>query len=157
MSSSLVPSSSSRPRTPAWPMSSSARPIMTLSSSEVCTVSSAFFSSRAPRYRATITLTPLPTPMRNPVNSETRMAVEPTAPSARGPPKRPATAISAMLNKTCNTLENISGTLKAKICRPRGPEVRSVWWLRMAKNPRSFRKKAPRADGPFPAAGTSLR
>ena len=37
----------------------------------------------APRLWATRTLTPLPMPIRNPVNSVTRRLVDPTDPSAR--------------------------------------------------------------------------
>ena len=49
------------------------------------TVSARAFLSRAPKCRAVSTLTPPDMPMRNPVNNDTKMAVEPTEPRAMGP------------------------------------------------------------------------
>ena len=89
------------------------------------TVSAKAFLSRAPKCRAVSTLTPPDMPMRNPVNSDTRMAVEPTAPRAMGPANRPTTAMSAILKRTCKRLERIRGKLNRKICFPKGPRVRS--------------------------------
>ena len=96
-------------------------------SSEVCTVARVSFSLFAPTQRATSTFTPVPTPIRKPVNSVTRMVVEPTAPSAAEPANRPTTAMSDMLNSTCSTFEIISGRLKKRICFPRRPCVKSCF------------------------------
>ena len=49
--------------------------------------------------------------------------VEPTAPSAVDPAKRPTTATSDILNSTCSRLESASGRLTRKICLARGPSV----------------------------------
>ena len=65
-------------------------------------------------------------PMRKPVNSDTRIVVEPTAPSAADPANRPTTAISDMLKSTCNTFESMSGMLKWTMEGSRGPSVREI-------------------------------
>ena len=54
------------------------------------------------------------------------MLVEPTAPNAVEPEKRPTTAKSDILNKTCNKLEAIKGRLKTNISFARGPAVKSL-------------------------------
>ena len=59
--------------------------------------------SPAPRCWATLTLTALPMPIIKPVNSVTRIAVEPTAPSASALENLPTTATSAILNSTCRS------------------------------------------------------
>ena len=93
--------------------------------SEVCTASCTSWSCRAPIYRATTTLTPLPMPIRKPVNSVTRIEVDPTDPSASGPANCPTTATSDMLNSTCSTFVAISGRENRIICWTSGPCVRS--------------------------------
>ena len=80
-------------------------------------------SCRAPRYCATRTLTPLDRPIRKPVKSVTSVDVEPTEPSAVALENFPTTATSAILNGTCSSCENISGTLNRKIFRSSDPSV----------------------------------
>ena len=79
--------------------------------------------SRAPRCCAAWTLTALPMPMRNPVNSDTRIVVDPTAPKASALENLPTTATSAMLNSTCKSCDSISGTLNRSIFFQREPCV----------------------------------
>ena len=79
--------------------------------------------SRAPRCRATQTLTALPIPIRKPVNRDTRIVVEPTAPKASLLENLPTTATSAMLNSTCKSWDSISGILKNNIFFQRDPSV----------------------------------
>ena len=82
--------------------------------------------SSSPMYLAINTLTPLPIPIRNPVNKVTKMVVEPTAPSAMSPENLPTTAISDMLNNTCKMFDAISGKLNKKIFFQRDPVVKSI-------------------------------
>ena len=79
----------------------------------------------APRCCATRTLTALPIPMRNPVNNDTRMVVDPTAPKASALENLPTTATSAILKSTCKSWDSISGTLKRNIFFHREPSV--IW------------------------------
>ena len=95
-------------------------------SSEVCTVSTVSRRRFAPRCCATSTFTPLPRPIRKPVNSETSIEVEPTEPSACALAKLPTTATSAMLKVTCNICDIISGMLKRNIFRQSEPCVMSI-------------------------------
>lgn len=125
ISSGLVPSRWSTPRVPARPIPHSAMPISSESSAAVATVCRVPSASRAPIWRAVTTLMPLPSPIRKPVNRLTSVVVEPTAPSATEPEKRPTTAISDILNSTCSRLEAISGRLNSRICLYREPLVRS--------------------------------
>ena len=71
--------------------------------------------SLAPRCCATRTFTALPIPIRKPVNSDTRMVVDPTAPNASALENLPTTATSAILNKTCKSCDSMSGMLKRSI------------------------------------------
>lgn len=66
---------------------------------------------------------PLLRPMRKPVNRVTKMLVEPTEPRAVEPAKRPTTATSDMLKRTCSRLDRTSGRLTRRICLARGPSV----------------------------------
>ena len=131
-----MPSSISSVGVNAKPSASSRSPVISSSSAEVCTVSDTSRCRSAPRYRATVTFTPLPMPIMKPVNSDTRIVVEPTAPRASAPAKRPTTAMSDMLNSTCSTLESISGRLKRTMDGNSGPSVRDrLRELNMAVNP----------------------
>ena len=100
ISTSLVFKSSSSGRAKTTPIMSSSTPISAESMHEVCTVSSVSRSLREPRYIAVRAFMPLPMPMRKPVNRNTSVAVEPTAPSASAPANCPTTAISDILKST---------------------------------------------------------
>ena len=67
---------------------------------------------------------PLLRPIKKPVNSVTKILVDPTAPSAVDPANRPTTATSDMLNSTCSRLDRASGRLTRRICFASGPSVR---------------------------------
>ena len=125
MSSGLVPISARMLLANTTPTASSSVPARTHTSADAWTVSASSRFAFAPKWRATSTFTPLERPMSSPVNSDTRMTVEPTAPKAMVPANRPTTATSAMLNSTCSRFDKISGTLNASTCFPRGPVVRS--------------------------------
>ena len=79
------------------------QPAARQSTNEVRMAAAVLALSRAPRCHAIRTLTALPMPMRKPVNSVTRMVVEPTAPRASALENLPTTATSAMLNSTCKS------------------------------------------------------
>ena len=61
--------------------------------------------------------------MRKPVKRVTKVEVEPTAPSAVEPAKRPTTATSDMLKRICSRLDSTSGRLTSRICLASGPSV----------------------------------
>ena len=75
-------------------------PMSRQSSSAVWMLSMTSRFSFAPKCCATMTLTPLPMPIKKPVKSETNIVVEPTAPRASALENLPTTATSAMLNST---------------------------------------------------------
>ena len=62
-----------------------------------------------------------------PVNRVTKMLVEPTEPRAVEPAKRPTTATSDMLKRTCSRLDRTSGRLTRRICLARGPRSVTLW------------------------------
>ena len=113
--SSLVFSSSSIGAASARHSAAIRSPIRVHRIREVWTQLRVSSSRFAPRYWATRTLTPLPRPIRKPVNRVTRVEVEPTEPRAAALENFPTTATSAILNSTCSSWEKISGTLKRKI------------------------------------------
>ena len=135
ISSGLVFSALRIPPAKPQPMPSSTSPAAAQVSAAEWTVSERFFRSPAPKWCATSTLTPPANPMRKPVNRDTRMVVEPTAPNAVEPANRPTTATSAILNNTCNRLEKIRGMLNRKIFFPSGPVVRSACAVFMSPAP----------------------
>ena len=69
------------------------------------------FFDFAPMKYAMITFTPPPIPIKRPVNKNKSCDVEPTDPSGIEPAKRPTTAMSAILKRTCKRFEKINGTL----------------------------------------------
>ena len=83
-------------------------------------------SSRLPTKLAITTFTPLPIPIKKPVNSVTKIAVEPTEPKAFSfiVEKLPTTAISEILNNTCKILEAIRGILNKNIPFHKLPSVK---------------------------------
>ena len=79
--------------------------------------------SFAPRCCAIRTLTALPMPIRKPVNSVTRMVVEPTAPKASALEYLPTIATSAILKSTCKSCDSMSGALKINMFFHSEPSV----------------------------------
>ena len=125
MRSSFVPSSSSSERQKSIAPTMTKSPVNIQIMKAVCIESEISFLFSVPMQRATMTLTPLPMPISMPVKSVTSIAVEPTEPSAPEPANLPTTAISDILNNTCNIFENISGRLNRRIFFGREPVVRS--------------------------------
>lgn len=80
-------------------------------------------------------MTPLPRPIRKPVNRKMSVVVEPTEPMAAELEKRPTTARSTMLKSICKRLVNIRGSEKPMIWRPRLPCVISSVAERAIKYP----------------------
>ena len=97
-------------RASVTPTAPSSTPATTQITSALNTVSRVSSSCPAPRNCAMRTFTPLPSPISSPVNSVTRIVVEPTAPSAIAPENLPTTATSARLNSTCKSWDAISGS-----------------------------------------------
>lgn len=77
-------------------------------------------------YLAARTFTPFPIPIRNPVNSITRIVVEPMAPSASAHENFPTTTISDILKHTCNKFNKIRGMLKRNTRLPSEHDVISI-------------------------------
>ena len=121
--SSFVPSSSNMNRAEIRQSTIMIQPVARHSTNEVRTEAAMRSLSRAPRCRATRTLTALPIPMRKPVNNDTRIVVEPTAPNASALENLPTTATSAILKSTCKSWDSISGMLKKSIFFHREPSV----------------------------------
>ena len=69
--------------------------------------------------------TPLPMPIKKPVNSTTSVDVEPTEPRELALPKLDTTNMSDRLKSTCRTLDNMSGSENSIICFHKFPCVRS--------------------------------
>ena len=126
MSSSLVCITVSIPEANPIPKTMITTPDTAIKMAAVWTVLFTLTSSLAPIYSAVRALTPLASPKRRPVESVTRILVEPTAPRAMGPANFPTTATSDMLKTTCRILENISGTLNTIIFFHREPVHMSI-------------------------------